>query len=179
MIPVARTLCLAAALSGVALPQAIVTPEQQLRTEAALPNTGSQGYPLPLIAHWNSGQAPGGFSPEYQLTRLLNEGKHLMLSLAMPDPFAPATADNLVYYETSVKQAAALGIPISFDAGSLEDNLYRLPKFFNLPPTLNPNVIQLDGTIAPKLDPMGPVQPWRDVGAQWTSSPIMQQLQAW
>lgn len=135
--------------------------------------------PLPMAAHWSMGVTPGGFDPAYQM-RMIAEGHHLLPWFQMPDPAAPADTDLWIrYYETPIKEAARLGLPISLVGTQWESLLTYDKRYFELPPERNPNVVGTDGVIQPKVSPFGPVQPWRDVGRTWTSSPLMRKLQEW
>ncbi len=148
-----------------------------IRDEAIRANQSVIGYPLPLAAHWNTGGLPGGFDPIYQLNKI-SKGDYLILSLGLGPDQGACTPDLLAYYQTPITQAANQKLPVAFMSGQW-DGLLTGGQFLALPATQNPNVINLDNTIRGQLDPMGPVQPWRDAGTLWGSSGCLQQMQAW
>jgi len=148
----------------------------EIRFEACLPNQNEIGRPLPLAGHWNTGQLPGGFSPDYQM-QMIDQGHYLLPWFQLPSPGSSAPGD--AYFEAAMKRAAALNLPISLVGTQWEEQLTINPAYFNLPADQNPNVIGLDGTVQPELDPMGPIGLWGQVGKSWTSNPEVQKLQQW
>ncbi|MFN7945920.1 MAG: hypothetical protein U0Z53_11250 [Blastocatellia bacterium] len=152
---------------------------REIRQEALRPNQSIQGHPLPLMGHWNSGIFPNGYDPEYQL-KLIAQGHHLLPWFYLPTPDLRADDPRWVaYYEKPLKQAAALGLPISFVGTQWERLLTDDPAYFKLPPDRNPNVVEKNGAIRPVLSPFGPVALWREVGVRWTSAALMKKLQQW
>ncbi|HWQ36548.1 MAG TPA: hypothetical protein VNQ79_27190 [Blastocatellia bacterium] len=152
---------------------------REIRQEALKPNQGSQGRPLPLMGHWNYGIFPNGYDPEYQL-KLIAQGHHLLPWFYLPPPDLRADDPRwIAYYEKSLKQVAALGLPVSFVGTQWERLLTDDPAYFRLPPDKNPNVVERSGTIRPMLSPFGPAAPWREVGVRWTSAPLMKKFQEW
>ena len=153
---------------------------EEIRHEAALPNQSDIGRPLPLAATWNTGQFPTGFTPDYQM-HLIEQGHYILPAFFLPPPKnrGPGEDPGDAYFEAATKKAAALKLPISFVGTEWESVLTTDPNYFNLPPDKNPNVIGLDGSIQHKLDPLGPVDPWKEVGKKWTSTPLMNKLQEW
>lgn len=150
---------------------------EEIRAEAARPNFADDGRPLPLLASWNTGGAKReGFTPAYQL-RLLEEGRHLLPWLPMPDP--NAKNPNFADYETTVKKLAEWKLPITFIGTQWERLLTADKAIFQLPPDQNPNVIGADGKVQPRICPFGAVEPWRQVGAKWTSSAVLAKCQQW
>ena len=145
----------------------------EIRHEATLPNGSDAGYPLPLAAHWNTGQMPTGFTPAYQIG-MIEMGHHLL-----PWFYFPGPGENFKYeyYESSIKKAAASGLPVSFVGTQWESLLSTSPEFSKLPLDKNPNVIDLNGKVLPSVSPFGPVELWREAGRRWTSTPIMKKLQ--
>jgi hypothetical protein len=148
----------------------------EIRFEACLPNENEIGRPLPLAGHWNTGQLPSGFTPDYQMA-MIDQGHYLLpwFELPMPGESTPGDA----YFQNAIKRAAVLNLPISFIATQWEQQLTIDPTYFNLPADQNPNVIGLDGTIQQEIDSMGPIDPWKAVGRMWTSNPEVQKIQAW
>jgi hypothetical protein len=148
----------------------------EIRFEACLPNQSNIGRPLPLAAHWNTGQLPTGFTPDYQM-HMIDQGHYLLPWFQLPSPGSTAPGDQ--YFEGAIKKAAALNLPISFVSTQWEQQLTLDPAYFSLPADQNPNVVGMDGTIQQELDPMGPADPWRAVGISWTSNSELQKLQQW
>ena len=148
---------------------------EEVRREATLPNESDVGKPLPLAAHWNSGQKPNGFSPGYQMD-MMARGYHLLPWFTLP---VPGQAAGYEYYEAAIKKAAKLHLPISFVSTQWESLLSYDPRYLNLPANQNPNVIDSSGKVIPEVCPFGPVALWREVGIKWTSSLVMRKLQEW
>src|SRR5262245_10625049 len=157
-----------------------VTPVQDvIRVEALRPNDSSDGLPLPLVGHWNTGTEAGGFSPDYQM-RMIEQGHYLLPWFNMPSINTLRDDPRWVsYYEVAIKRAAQLKLPISIVGTQWESLLVTDPAYFNLPPENNPNVVGLDGTPRREVSPFGDAEVWREVGTRWTASPMMMRLQEW
>lgn len=135
------------------------------------------GYPLPLAGHWNLGEAPNGFSPNYQI-KLMEQGNHILPWFLMPNWNAqPENPHWIEYYEAAIKKAAALKLPIALVSTQWEIWLSVEDRYLSLPTTENPNVVTPDGRINREVSPFGGVGAWRDVGRRWTASRMMQRLQ--
>ena len=97
-------------------------------------------------------------------------------------PWFQDPADNHMpfaeYYEAPLKRARQLNLPIVIVNTQWESRLSREP-YLGLPPEKNPNVVTLDGKVLQKISPFGPVARWREVGASWTNTVAMKQLQRW
>jgi len=138
-----------------------------IRNEATRPSIGEgdAGRPLPLAATWAPGNA---FSPVYQLG-LIQRGHHLLPCFRWPTPNyewnekmrAKAWQE---YWAPAIRVAGEKKLPISFQRFQFEMELTRMDAYRDLPPAENPNVINLDGEVIGVLDPMGPIQAWRDWG---------------
>jgi hypothetical protein len=158
----------------------------EIRTESIRKNNDPVGHALPLLASWNPGSYPRAqnFDPAYQIS-LIEKGHHLIPGFAFPNIPADAAAGEAAieksreYYEAPLQRAAQLQLPITLIGTQWEQVLYANPKYFELPAAENPNVVTPDGKIEKKISPFGPVELWREVGAQWGSSPLMQQIQKW
>lgn len=148
---------------------------REIRAEATRGNTDRGGRPLPLAAHWNTGQRPNGFDPAYQL-RMIARGHHLLPWLQLP---SPDQTEGLEYYEIPVRMMAELRLPLSFVSTQWEHRLTDDKAYFDLPADRNPNVVDPEGKVRREVCPFGPVAPWRAVGQQWTTSPILRLLQLW
>jgi hypothetical protein len=146
----------------------------EIRFEACLPNQNDIGHPLPLAAHWNSGERKDGFGPKYQM-EMIKKGHFLLPWFQMPYPPEKPLDDD--YYEGPMKWAAKVGLPISFLGTQWERLLSATPEFSKLPLDKNPNVIDLNGKLLPAVCPFGPLEPWREAGRKWTSTPVMKKLQ--
>jgi hypothetical protein len=147
-----------------------------IRTEAL--RQGTKDFPLPLAGHWNTGQEKDGFSPSYQLS-MIERGHYLLPWFLMPDTTAnPDDQRWIEYYETAIKRAGQLNLPISF-VGTQWEFLLTTDEFFNLPPDNNPNVVAADGQVSRSVSPFGPVSHWEEVGMKWGSSRMIKKLQEW
>jgi hypothetical protein len=138
------------------------------------------GRPLPLASHWNTGTRPphDAFDPAYQIG-LIEAGHYLLPFFQIPDPADPAGKKlSSEYYEGPLKKLAQWGLPFSMLSTQWESLQTSDKKYFDLPAGANPNAFELDGSVVPEVDPLGPVEPWREVGRKWTTSPGMQQLVA-
>ena len=150
-----------------------------IRVEASLPNSGPKGRPLPLVGSWNTGTLPHGYDPDYQI-RLIEQGHHVLPWFQLDAPHGWKDINNTIaYYRKALLRCAALGLPVTFISSQWEKLLTDDPNFLRLPPSLNPNVIRPDGSVAAMVSPFGPVGPWAEVGRQWTQSEAMKQLQGW
>jgi len=142
----------------------------------AFSDTGTRT--LPLVANWNVGipEYSDGLDPLYMINKLTN-GESLIPTWKL-DPYYN---DNigLSYYETSIKKAAALGLPLVFILPSPESALTKDDVYFTMDKTNNPNVITPKGIVLPKLSPFGPDSLWNEVGGQWSTTSLMAQLQEW
>ena len=142
-----------------------------IRHEATMPNFGPEGRPLPLAGHWNTGDAPDGFSPSYQLN-LIEKGHHLLPWFSLPPPNSMSP-----FFLKPFKRVAQLGLPMSFISTQWERLLSDEKRYFTLPPKQNPNLLTLSGRIVSKVSPFGPVKPWREVGTEWTKRNLVKRLQ--
>ncbi len=146
---------------------------EEIRREATLLNASDAGHPLPLAAHWNTGETPAGFTPAYQLG-MIEKGHHLLPWFSFP---VPGEKSNYEYYVNSIRKAAALGLPISFVGTQWESLLSTRAEFSKLPLDKNPNVIDLNGKVLPSVSPFGPIELWSEAGNKWTSTLLMRKLQ--
>ncbi len=149
---------------------------REIRVEATTKYTREKGYPLPLAAHWNTGQLKNGFSPGYQM-RMIEQGHFLLPWFQLPEP-GTAGADYR-YYENAIKKAAERKLPITFVGTQWEKILSEDHAYLYLPPEKNPNVVGRNGAILRKVSPFGPIDHWRSAGKRWTSQRIFKMLQAW
>ncbi len=133
---------------------------------------------LPLVANWNVGipEYSDGLDPLYMINRLTN-GESLIPTWKL-DPYYNDSI-GLSYYETSIKKAAELGLPLVFTLPSPESALTKDDVYFTMDKTNNPNVITPKGIVLPKLSPFGPDSLWNEVGGQWSTTSLMAQLQEW
>lgn len=151
----------------------------EIRAAATQSGRDEQARPLPLMGHWNYGIWPNGFDPAYQL-RLIAEGHHLLPWFYLPPPDLRANDPRwLTYYEQPLSKMAAFNLPVSFVGTQWERLLTDDPVYFRLPPDKNPNVVEKDGTIRRAVSPLGPIAPWREAGARWTSAPLFRKFQEW
>jgi hypothetical protein len=156
-----------------------------IRQEALAPNSETN-HPLPLIGSWNASTwwnydtDTAGFYPGWQL-EMVDQGHHLLpwFNTPYPDPECEQGQFCTGYFESPIKKAAQLNLPISFVGTQWEHYLYDDPAYFNLPPNQNPNVVSPDGTVQKMISPFGPVNYWYEVGKRWGSSSLMQQVISW
>ncbi len=146
-----------------------------VRQEYLRPNNGPDGRPLPLAGHWNRGDKPDGFSPEWQI-EMIRRGYPLLPWFTFPPTGADALR-RLPYYETSLRLCAEWGLPITLVGTQWDASLYREARFKDLPPDVNPCWVDLSGEVRTKLCPLGPVKTWEEVGGFWTDTPLMRKLQ--
>jgi|SRR5208283_1321385 len=149
---------------------------EEIRREATLPNESDVGRPLPLAAHWNTGELKDGFSPKYQM-EMIRKGHFLLPWFQLPDAYSKSADED--YYEGPIKWAAKEGLPISFLSTQWERYLTDSPQWFSLPPDKNPNVVSRSGSIEKKVSPFGPIGPWNEVGRKWGSTPTLRKIQSW
>ncbi len=167
-------LCLAASHECRAQGDTLKPAIDEIRFEACLPNQNRIGYPLPIAAHWNTGERKGGFDPRYQV-EMIKKGHLLLPWFQLPDPRSKPLDMN--YYEGPMEWFAKASVPISFVSTQWESLLSTNPEFSKLPLAQNPNVIDLKGNILESVDPFGPIEAWYKAGRKWTSTPIMKKLQ--
>ena len=149
---------------------------RDIAAEAAKPNGDAKGYPLPLLGHWNTGQRQGGFSPDWQMA-MIRQGHYLLPWFLMPGPGEDSTP--IAYYESAIKQAARLHLPISLVSTQWERLLTDDAAYFNLPAEKNPNVVTPEGKILKRVCPFGPAEPWKEVGRKWTGTEMLAKVQQW
>ena len=153
----------------------------EIRAEAVRPNDDPAGRPLPLAGHWNTGHYPRakGMDAAFQVS-LVERGCHVLpafhLSPAGGEAGWPMTELG-DYYGTALRRAAELKLPISFVTTQFEAGLTTDKKYFDLPAEKNPNVVAPDGKLLKKVSPFGPVEPWGQIGRQWTDRPLLVKLQ--
>ncbi|MBI1763076.1 MAG: hypothetical protein HYR56_16740 [Acidobacteria bacterium] len=154
----------------------LALPGTRVLTASAQTNEGV-GYPLPLVGHWNLGEAPNGFSPTYQI-KLMEQGKHILPWFLLANwNIQPDNPYWVEYYEAAIKKAAVLKLPIALVSTQWEIWLSVEDRYLSLPANENPNVVTLDGKISREVSPVGGVRAWRDLGRRWTDSRIMKKLQ--
>ncbi len=166
-------------LLGPALPaQTRITTAREIREEALRPNHSTVGRPLPLAASWNSGGPSGaGFTPGYLLDQI-EAGHHLLISFGYPVPPGSLDPNTVSIYRPALERAARLGLPFTLLSGNFADVLCG-NDYLQLPPAENPNVIEISGKVRKQLDPMGPVEKWRQAGVWLASSVVLGKLQEW
>lgn len=173
------TLILLSATSKYVLAGIAETVAEEIRYEATLPNNSPIGRPLPLAASWNTGVRPNALDPDYQLA-MIEKGHFLLPWFQLDMPKGRKDVKNSsVYYQNALTRSGELGLPISFISTQWERPLSDDAHYLTLPRALNPNVIKADGSVAPMVSPFGPVQPWTDVGYQWTAASVVRRLQNW
>lgn len=154
---------------------------EAIALESLKPSYSPQkGRPLPLVGHWNCGDRPGGFGPEFQLWLLRN--KHHILPwvrLPEPDESPKLSFQDVAASKKLIEFAAEHRLPISFVSSQWEKLLTTRQKYLLLAQNENPNTILLDGRVAKAVSPFGPSGPWCEVGKLWTNQTVMKTIQKW
>ncbi|MCP3981427.1 MAG: hypothetical protein GY716_19175 [bacterium] len=147
--------------------------------ELLRPNDDPIGRPLPIAAHWNTGHQTSvtGWTPDYMID-LLEAGEFVLPAFRIEMPLAGQQPWS--HYESGLQRARALGLPFSIRFTQWDRLFSDDPKYHDLPPGENPNVVDAaDGTtILPMTDPEGPVEHWEEVGAEWGDLQVVNQMQA-
>jgi len=151
-----------------------------IREEVLRGNDDPTGRPLPVAAHWHSGNELERLGATYQL-ELIRKGHHVLPSVNFPRPIADEKylLEKGSFFQRTLTQLAEWNLPFTLKGTQWEQELYQNKLFWELPPETNPNVIKTDGTLTRLLSPFGPVEPWKQVGKLWTGSPMMDRLQNW
>ncbi len=141
---------------------------------------GDKAPPLPLAASWNVGKyKPGeGYNPDWQV-QMIAEGHHIFLTIGMDGPEAQLTDRYAEYCKNALQKAAEQKLPICMRSTQWEASLYRLDKYHDLPEDDNPCWVDIDGKIQKAISPFGPKKWWRQLGKEWTDSPLVREMQKW
>ena len=153
---------------------------KEIRAEAILPNDSPKGHPLPLATSWKTGgYRKNGYEPDYQID-MIEQGHHLLPGFQLDRvQNSTDTANMIDYYQKSLNKCSELSLPISFISTQWESVLTNDKAYFGLPSAQNPNVVKANGSVSPMVSPFGAIEPWSQVGKQWTATEVMRQLQAW
>jgi hypothetical protein len=145
------------------------------RDAVAVSGSETGTHPLPLAASWNTGTAPTGFSPDYQVEQIRLGGYLLpwfRLTVPYPAPGLPdnypAAADAAYYYRSAVDYLAQHHLPLSFESTQWEALLPQVSADY-----ANKG---RDGTLS-SLSPFDALAPWYEVGHRWARQPTLRQLQ--
>lgn len=150
---------------------------EAIALESLRPSYSPQkGRPLPLVGHWNCGDRPGGFGPEFQL-RLLQNKHHILPWVRLPAP-GKSSFQNVAASKKLIEFAAEHRLPISFVSSQWEE-LLTTQQYVRKSQEDNPNVILLDGRVEKAVSPFGPSGPWHEVGQIWTNQTVMRTIQKW
>lgn len=152
-----------------------------IRNEALRPNNDPLGRPLPLAAHWNTGHCPRaqGMHPDFEIS-LVEKGEYVLPSFHHQPYWHEGWAHvDEKHYETAIRRAAGLRLPLTFVGTQWEAALTLQEDYLRLPPDRNPNAISPDGKVLKKVSPFGPVEHWKEVGGKWTATPLMKKFQEW
>jgi hypothetical protein len=141
---------------------------KEIRAAATAPNRGEEGRPLPLFASWNTGGVGEGFTPDWQMS-MLKQGRRLLPWFAFERPDSKLEPHQV----SALKECKRLGLPIAFVSTQWEHFLTTDKKLFALPPEQNANVVGGDNIPQRRISPFGAVEPWKDVGERWGSSPLL------
>ncbi len=140
-------------------------------------------YPLPLLAHWNSGDVnyvdvnnSEGMTPAYVIS-LIEDGTYILPSWKL-EPYW-TLQQTQEYYKESILRAKELNLPLTFIIDPLESSFINNNSYFTLPTSENPNVVDANSNILEKISPFGDNSKWSELGANFASSSLMQLIQEW
>ena len=151
---------------------------QSITEEALKAFSDSDEHSLPLVSHWNVGipELTDAMNPMFMIDRI-EQGEHILASWKI-DPYYADTIGSS-YYEESIKKAAELQLPLVFILPAPESALTKDSYYKNLPKEDNPNVVDQNDNILNTLSPFGPDERWNEVGSQWSTTTLMDNLQTW
>jgi hypothetical protein len=184
---------------------------QEITKEVLRPNDDPIGRPLPVLGTWDPGFFGGGwvtswptpgFIPDWQIDQV--DAGHYLLPTFNGLSAKWTTSDSVggipgntscpisQYYEESLPKAASRGLPISFVSPNWADALLEAPYLTGQLAT-NPDVFSATtgspityttgwGATRGYLDPMGPSEPWNEVGQSYTdvaSTPLWSNIVDW
>lgn len=139
---------------------------------ATAPAAANTDCDTPYYANWNSGIVKDGYGPDYQL-ELIADGHRVAPWFGLP---APGESLSLAYYKTAIEAYRKKNLPLTFVSTQWERLLSEQP-YRSIGDDSNPNVLPLVGTAEKRLSPFGDEKYWYQVGYQWTSRPVVAQLQ--
>lgn len=139
-----------------------------IRAEALKPNTGPEGRPLPLVAHWHRRSMPLSFQFD-----LIRKG-HFLLPWHPYDGArrgAPSIAEEL-------KQLRAWGLPLTLiTGGQWEAAFYTEPEYLDGPPEKSGLGVSAEsGKRIKAVSPLSPIEPWSKLGRRWTDNDAVKQM---
>lgn len=130
--------------------------------------------PLPLLAHWNTGDIgfSEGLSPEYIMT-LIENGNHILPSwrINWKSPI------DISYYADSIQRAKELNLPLTFIIDPFESTFIEDSSYANMPALENPNVIDKDSNILNKISPFANNELWSEIAQKHATDTILTQIQ--
>jgi len=159
-----------------------------IRAETARANVELDGRPLPLAASWQMGDFGGGTARAgpgpIEQRELLASGHYWLPGVAMPMPgtTTPYHANEKVF-RRFVRELADAGLPFTIAHTQLENALRSAlwpgATWHLLPAATTGMALALDGTIhaEKRVDPLGPVGLWREIGAGVLRSEPMDWMQ--
>jgi hypothetical protein len=116
-----------------------------------------RGQLLPLISNWNTGQNPQGFTPDWQLTRLM-EGDKLLPWFELFNDLQPNDlAARAGYFQPLFEHCRIHRLPIHF----VGDNVIDWMRTNDTVPDDSPVFLAKEnGQIVKRASPFGAVEPW-------------------
>lgn len=145
-----------------------------IRREALLPPNGPAGRPLPLASQWNVGTVKGTFGPEHQIG-LIQQGHHVLPWMGWPGG-NPADDRFDAYYGRLLRYFARLHLPVSI-RGTQWNAMLVTKEYRNRPLSEWAGVVRPDGKRVARLNPFGPVEPWKDPAKTYVDTPAMKRAQ--
>ena len=145
--------------------------------DSSIARTATDDFPLPLLAHWNTGLRPDGFDPGFQLEQL-KRGRFLLpwFALAPPDATGAGRIDER-YYTKTVSLLADSRLPISFVSTQWDVVVARYlckDTQAKAPPAEAGQACK--GSPQP-LSPLSSKDIWYQAGLAWAQQPALKLLQ--
>lgn len=146
----------------------------KIRTEVLLPPDGSQGRPLPLASHWNTGRVDGTFEPAHQVD-LMQQGSYILPWMATPSG-NPQSERFSRYYKPFLAYLSELNMPFSMRGTQWEAILYG-GQYREKPDDQWAGVIKPDGSRKPVVSPFGPIDMWKEPANEFVRTDAMRWAQ--
>ena len=143
-------------------------------TQEAIKAFSSRDTSLPLLTY--TPKDTDKINPDYMLSRI-EQGEHLLVTWNL-NPYYDNNV-NYNYYESSIKKAAQLKLPLVFVLSAPESALLIDDYFTSKDDNINPAVINNNGDSQEKLSPFADETSWSEVGEFWAKSELFKKLQEW
>jgi hypothetical protein len=159
------SMALAAQATGAEIPPAA----RVIRAEALKPNSGPEGRPLPLVAHWHRRSLPLSFQ-----IAMIKEG-HFVLPWQAYDG---GRGRGELSYAAEIKQMREWGLPLTLiTGGQWEASFYTAPEYLEAPAEKTGVAVSAaTGKKIRAVSPLSPVEPWAKLGRSWTDNDTVKKL---